>query len=179
MKSSTTILYALVVLSLTFSIVTFAIVADKFEIFTPSSPSNTQPPPTTASPTQTPITPAPLRSNISISYTETNRQNISDTTTRVTLTVNAQYLSGSEVTIIYSQFYIEPTVFRTVPLPVGTIYPLNTGTITMGPSHLREDFGLTFEFPTMSYDGTGYTHTFYTLKFNGTDKINWLNPDYL
>lgn len=173
MKTSTVILTVMVTVSLVFSVAAFLVVANMSGLFAPNNPSNTPTPFPTASPT-----PMPPKSNISIAYTETVRESLNDTTTRVTLTVNAEYLNGSKVSIDYSQFYIDLTVFRTVALTKGEVYPVNGGAFTLGASHPTQAFQLNFEFPTKTDDGTGLTQTFYALRYNGNAEVDWLNPEY-
>lgn len=124
----------------------------------------------TLTPTSTPI------SNITLSYNETSRENIGDDS-KITLTVNATFINGSEININFSQFYLQMYVVRGLidHIPEGTENPLNNGTFTLGTSQQTNIFQLTFEFPTYGFNGMDTTTTQYNLEFNGTASIQWIN----
>ena len=115
---------------------------------------------------------------IVVSYAEDNRQELSNGKTKVTLTVNAEYKEGADVTLNFSQFYLALYLFRFLPLYDGASYPQNNGSITIGASYPTAVFQLIFDFPTSGFNGMDPAKTYYQLQYNGSATINWTNTDY-
>ena len=168
MKTSMIILFILVSLSLVFSLISFVILVESHISFGFGGSEGT---PIKNSPTPTPIPP----SKLSISYYESNREEIGGST-KVTIHVNATFINGTDVNFDYSQFYLGLYAPR-VPLdmPAGSVYPLNNGTFELGFSHMTETFQLNFEFSTSSFNGMDNSVTHYKLEYNGSAPINWIN----
>ena len=132
------------------------------------TPTITTVPTATNSPTTTPSS-----SVLAISYSESSREEIGSNS-KVTIIVNATYISGNSISIDYSQFYLQLYALRFVDhMPQGTTYPLNSGTLTLGVSHRTQIFQLIFEFSTDSFNGMDNTGTVYNLEYNGPASINW------
>jgi hypothetical protein len=184
MKHSAIILYVGVTLSLILSLTALIIVIQNTNFLSQTPPPNTESPPaypSTAYPstaTEIPTTPTPPATKLTINYTETNRVRNKDTT-KVTLTIDATYDSGSEVTIDYSQLYLTLYAGRmTVWMNVGTDGHQNSGNFNIGPSHSTQTFQLNFEFPTTSFNGMDEVGTYYRLSYNGAATIQWTNQDF-
>jgi hypothetical protein len=132
---------------------------------------------TTPSPTTTnepKITITPTDSQFTINYTESSRIREKGSTT-VTITVNAQYLSGRGFTIDYSQFHLALSTFR-MGIPMGdggTTSPKNSGSFTLGPLHTSETFQLTYTFDTQGFNGMDVSGIYYQLNYNGPATLNW------
>jgi hypothetical protein len=166
MKISTAVMYTLVTLSFIFSLTALIIVSGN-NYFMPSGSSNTATPTTTPlvtnKPTQTnpPITtqtPTPTQtpdsSDLSISFSKQNEQELDIgeySTTMVNYTINLDYQGKNEITVDYSEFYLELTVTgRWVGMPneyEGPVYPVDKGSVELGPSNTKAILQLTFEFP--------------------------------
>jgi len=183
MKRSAIILYVTVALSLIFSLTALIIATqNNNNVFVPNSPTNTpytpepqytEPTTSTAQPTAT-----PSETNITINYTETNREE-NNGMTKVTLTVDITYENGDPVTINYSQLHLELYVGRNVLLmPIGTAAPNNSGSFTLEPTHKTQTLQLNFEFSTISFNGMDYAGTIYQLGYNGSATVQWENREY-
>jgi hypothetical protein len=146
---------------------------------TPTSDSQTTTPNTnTPIPYGTPSS-TPSSGALNVSYTESGREEIGNDS-KVTITVNATYLSGNDIRIDYSQFYLRLYAQRFIAqIPAGTTYPLNSGAFTIGISHQTSIFQLIFEFSSDSFNGMNTVGTSYNLEYNGTASINWVNQNYL
>jgi hypothetical protein len=184
MKPSTAVLYVMVTLSLLFSLTALIIVAGNNNMLAPISPSNT-PNPTNAQTTVPAVTPLPLITNppestpipvwvpndsdLTFSYETSDRQNLNNGQTQVTITIYIQYYGKVETTINYSQFYLYTYSPRmTVPMNQGTANPQSTGSVTVGPAHTTETIQLTFEFRTKDFNGMDVVNTAYQLKYKET-----------
>ena len=181
MKTSMVVLFVLVSLSLVLSLISVVILYENNFGFrgnqntpTPTStPTITNTPTTTPFATSTPRATANPNTVLDVNYTETCRQIVGNDTT-VTLTVNATYISGSDIQLSYSQFYLGLYAPRFIAqIPAGTTYPLNNGTFAVGISHQTQIFQLNFEFGSSSFNGMDNVGTFYNLEFSGTAVINW------
>lgn len=187
MKSSIAVLYILVSLCLVFSLTALLIVANDHGYFEPINPTNTPAPyapapSTTYSAEPTPIQestppPSPANTVLTINYEETSREENNDWA-KITLTVTATYQSGDQITIDYSQFYLNLYVFRLYPLSDGTTNYPNTGTITLGPHHTTQTFKLTYEYGTTGFNGMDPSRVYYQLACHSTATIDWANQDY-
>lgn len=194
MKTSIALLYALVTLSLVISLTTLLFVVN-YTGLKPSAPSNTATPPPAAPTATTPPTqpntntpkptlqptaePPSPNSQLTVFYTETTRENLNNATWRVTLTLNVHYQQGGEITLTYSQFYLQLYAPRMVVyLYEGTTAPKNSGAFTMGPSHTNEQFQLTFEYPQITFNGMDDAGTIYQLKYNGTAIVQFTNQSF-
>ena len=193
-KTSIVILCILVTLSLVISIVTLFFVVNH-SVLKPSAPSNNPSPlphPTpylTTTPTTLPTepitnTPQPTQppspdSQLTVSYTETSRENVNNASYRVVLTVNIAYQQGGEFTLTYSQFYLQLYAPRMIYyMYEGTVAPQNSGAFTIGPSHTNQQFQLTFEYPQITFNGMDDAGTSYQLKYNGSAIVQFTNQDY-
>ncbi|MGD6810399.1 MAG: hypothetical protein ACQCN3_11935 [Candidatus Bathyarchaeia archaeon] len=180
MKTSTAILYIMVTLSLLFSLTALIIVAGNNNL--PNNPSITNKPtstqtaaplipPTITNPPASTLIPVwvPSGSDLTFSYETSNRQNLNNGQTQVTLTIYIQYYGKVETKIDYSQFYLYTYSPRmTVPMNQGTANPQNTGTATLDPTHTTETIQLTFEFRTLDFNGMDVVGTAYQLKYKET-----------
>ena len=136
--------------------------------------SSLQPPKGKSSPTPKPTAPTTY-SDISIGYNETSREDIANDTRRLTLTVNVIFINGSELSVDYSQFYLQLWAVRFVPTSIaGTTYPLNSGNFTLGNNQRAYSFQLTFEYNALSWNGIENGATYYVLEYNGPASVNWL-----
>ncbi len=138
---------------------------------------NPMPPQTPNPPQPTPT--QPPQTDLTLSYTETSRVE-NNGRTKITLTIDVKYISGSTTTIDYSQFYLGLYVGRHIYwLGYGTAEPQNSGSFTLGPLHQKQTFQLIFEFPTTHNNGMdGERSTVYQLGYNGAATIQWINQDY-
>jgi len=119
----------------------------------------------------------PSSGALNVSYTESCREEIGNNS-KVTITVNVTYLSGNDIRIDYSQFYLRLYAQRFIAqIPGGTTSPLNNGTFTIGVSHQTQIFQLIFEFSSDSFNGMNTVGTSYNLEYNGTASINWVNQN--
>jgi hypothetical protein len=187
MKHQIAILYVLVSLCLAVSLATLLLVAQNNGVFDPSKPSNisttypsTTPTPGTSNdrytinPTNPPAT--PFAGELTLSASE-NKQDLGDDRIKVTYTITAQYSGGNNITINYSQFYLELYAPRMIfYMPRGTVNPQNSGTIHLGPAHSSETFQIIYQFGTAISNGMDQTTAVYQLKFNGTATTNWPEP---
>jgi hypothetical protein len=165
MKTTTIVLLVLVSLSLVFSLTSLIIVESQNGFrFSGSTPVRNVP------------TTTPIPSNrLSISYNESSKEEIGSSTF-VTLTLNATYINGSDITLSDSQFYLGLYVYRmTFRMPQNTVSPINNGTFTLGLSHTTQIFELSFEFPTISFNGMDNTGTRYDLGYSGPAYVYWVN----
>jgi hypothetical protein len=113
-------------------------------------------------------------SNISVRSIESNRDVISNNSV-VTLTVNATYVNGSDISLSYSQFYLQLFTLRiSVQDLDGKTYPINNGTFQLGTTQKTYIFHLTFTFPTLGFNGMDISNTDYYLGFNGTANVQFL-----
>jgi hypothetical protein len=185
-KMNNKVLSIFVVISLILSVASFLFVILGGTSILPiisSQPSPTvisqRTPTTTSMPTATNSpTAIPSSSVLEVSYNESSREEIG-TNSKVTITVNATYISGNGINIDYSQFYLQLYASRFIAhIPAGTTYSLNNGTLTLGVSHKTQIFQLTFEFSTDSFNGMDNTGTVYNLEYNGAASINWANQRY-
>lgn len=189
MKRSTAILSIMVTLSLAFSIAAFALVAQNSGLFAPNTPSSTQtshptiyattPPATnypTLQPTQnpTPITKPSPTTNITLNYQENSHQDLHNDKTRVIYTVTATYHSGQEITINYSDFKLKTYAPRDSFTFFGTgeAYPQNSGSFILSPSNPTETVQLTFEIPTLSFNGMDLVKTAYDFTYIGAAALS-------
>lgn len=188
MKHQIALLYVLVSLCLAVSLATLLLVAQNNGVFNASKPSNisiTYPSTTpiatdtsydryTVNPTTPPATPS--TGELTLSASE-NKQNLSDDRIRVTYTITAQYTGNCEITINYTQFYLQEFAPRQIfYVYKGTISPQNHGTVTLSPTHPSDVFQVTFEFGTNISNGMDPASALYQLAYNGTATTHWPQP---
>jgi len=187
MKPSTVILYVAVTLSLILSLTTLIIVTQNNNTFTPNSPTTTpeytEPPTITSNPPTEPptITSIPLspstqpETSLTVTYTETNREE-DDGTTKVTLTVDVTYNNGNDITIKYSEFYLQLYTPRMIVyMAGGKVAPINSGSFNLDPSHKTQTFQLDFAFSTMGFNGMDAAPHVYQLAYSGPATVQWTN----
>jgi hypothetical protein len=184
MKTSIVVLYVMVSLSLALSLTAVILIATDNNSLAPSlGPESTPDSIYTAQPTKTPsptnkLTPVPTASNVevTVSYVESSRQEVTSDTTKVTLTVTATIDQGDTITINYSQFRLQLYTTRMIVLVIrGTVDPQNSGSVTLSPSKPTQDFQLIFEFPTTSFNGMDEGYTCYEFQYTGPATIH-LDP---
>jgi hypothetical protein len=184
MKPSIAILYVLVSLCLAISITTLAIVATDHGFLAPAKPTNMPTPNPTLSfstpPSTTPPTPtstdAPIPSptpfsstdGLTLTYKPPTKEDLPTGVSKVNYTITATYAGNGEVTINYSDFFLELSVWRMVyQFNEGTTPPQNSGTITLNPSHPLQTFELHFVISTKTSNGMDDVTTQYGLNFKG------------
>lgn len=182
MKPSIAVLYVLVSLCLAISITTLAIVvADHgFQASTPPTGTPTPNPNLSfsTSPSTTPQTPIntdqplptsyPSTDGLTLRYQSPTKEDLPSGISRVNYTITATYNGDGEVTMNYSDFFLELSVWRMVyQMNEGTTSPQNSGTITLNPSHPAQTFELHFVISTKTSNGMDDVTTQYGLKFKG------------
>lgn len=180
MKPSIAVLYILVSLCLAVSLVTFFIVAGDHGFFAPNNPAITPTPYASAPPvsynptpqTTNPPNQAPTispESDLTFTYTYNGKEDLADGISRVSYTITAETQANTPVTIKYSDFHLQLTVWRMlIQMDAGTVTPQNSGTVTLNSSHMTESFELTFEFPTRSSNGMDQATNQFNLCYNGS-----------
>lgn len=131
-----------------------------------STPSPSTSPTPTVQVNPTPIITPPPRTgslwdhDVTLTYSEASRQTIGDNITQVAISIHLQYNSGDSVTLNYNEFFLSVQAPRSeiINQKVDDVFPIETGSVTVGSNNRTADFQLTFKFATTYTTFTGLHH---------------------